>query len=403
MEKCIFCGRSSDELELFKRSIDSDYSICESCINEFYDEYEQYLSEIDDNSGIYNDNELLLTPIEIKNKLDEYVVGQDTAKKVLSVAVYNHYKRLKNNDSVKNSDVIIDKSNVLLIGPTGSGKTYLAQTLAKILNVPLAISDATTLTEAGYVGDDVENVLVRLIKNADYDIEKASRGIVYIDEIDKIARKSENKSITRDVSGEGVQQALLKIIEGTVASVPPQGGRKHPNAENIDIDTSQILFILGGAFSGIEPIIKKRLNTTTIGFNTNSKNTELDENEIMRYVTPDDIRKFGIIPELVGRIPVIAALDKLTDDVLVNILEKPKNALIKQYKKLLEMDNKKLVFRKDAVVEIAKLANERNVGARGLRSIIENVMLDIMYDAPNSNKKEIIITKQMVIDKNKNE
>ena len=340
--------------------------------------------------------------MEIKKKLDEYIIGQDIAKKVLSVAVYNHFKRLMFKDTKKIDDVEIQKSNILLIGPTGSGKTLLAQTLAKILNVPLAIADATTVTEAGYVGDDVENVLLKLIKAADYDIDVAQRGIIYIDEIDKIARKSENTSITRDVSGEGVQQALLKIVEGTISSVPANGGRKHPDQEMIEIDTTDILFIVGGAFSGLENKIKSRFNVKQIGFGTeNKENKELDEEKIFKYVLPEDLKKFGLIPELIGRFPIITALNKLDLKALTKILVEPKNALIKQYKKIFEIEDVDLQFTDEAITEIANLALKRNIGARGLRSIVENTLLDYMYEVPSDAKiKKILITKEIIDKKN---
>ena len=399
---CSFCGKEESQVErLIQSQEEEDVFICNECIEESeqllesfreYDEFENRYKEI-----------TLLKPVQIKAKLDEYIIGQEKAKKVLSVAVYNHFKRIthKQNKSV-DDDVELRKSNVLLVGPTGSGKTLLAQTLAKTLNVPLAIADATTLTEAGYVGDDVENVLLKLIKAADYDIEAAEHGIIYIDEIDKIARKSENMSITRDVSGEGVQQALLKIIEGTVASVPPQGGRKHPNQEMIEINTKDILFIVGGAFEGLESKVKNRINEKKVGFGLETENVKLDDLTLFENVLPEDLIKFGLIPEIIGRLPVITALHGLDEEAMIKILTEPKNSLTKQYKKYFEMENVELIFEKDAIVEIAKLALKRKIGARGLRSIIENVMTDLMYEIPSEKGvKKVIITKESVTDKTK--
>ena len=392
LKTCSFCGKNEEEVLTLYSNDDMTAFICDECITQ----REGYLESEDEEEKRFDYT--LLKPKEIKAKLDEYIIGQESAKKVLSVAVYNHFKRI---NMIDNDEIEMQKSNILLIGPTGSGKTLLAQTLAKILNVPLAIADATTVTEAGYVGDDVENVLLKLIKAADYDIELAQRGIIYIDEIDKIARKSENTSITRDVSGEGVQQALLKIIEGTVSSVPPQGGRKHPNQEMIEIDTTNILFIVGGAFAGLENKIKSRLNKKQIGFGLKNDKTELDDMSIFEHVLPEDIRKFGIIPELIGRLPVITALSELNKEALKSILTKPKNAIVKQYKKYFELENVNLEFEEEAIDEIAELALKRKIGARGLRSIIENTMMDLMYEIPSEKDiKEVRVTKEMILEKN---
>lgn len=397
---CSFCGREEDEVgRLIQSTEDPDVFICNDCVDDCVELLDSYDYYDENNSG---KKITLLKPKEIKVKLDEYIIGQENAKKILSVAVYNHFKRITHKMERKEDDVELQKSNVLLVGPTGSGKTLLAQTLAKILNVPLAIADATTLTEAGYVGDDVENVLLKLIKAADYDIETAEHGIIYIDEIDKIARKSENMSITRDVSGEGVQQALLKIIEGTVASVPPQGGRKHPNQEMIEINTKDILFIVGGAFEGLESKVKNRINEKRVGFGLETTETKLDDLTLFENVLPEDLVKFGLIPELIGRLPIITALHGLDEEAMIKILTEPKNSLVKQYQKYFEMENVDLVFEKEAIEEIAKLALKRKIGARGLRSIIEGVMIDLMYEIPSKKEvSKVIITKEAVDDKSK--
>jgi ATP-dependent Clp protease ATP-binding subunit ClpX len=385
---CSFCGKSQEQVKKLISGPSSKTYICEKCVDICYHILFEELAELtglsnDDDETFNHDSDInLLKPKQIREFLDDYVIGQEDAKKVLSVAVYNHYKRVMYKGNM--DDVELQKSNIIMLGPTGSGKTYLAQTLAKIINVPFAIADATTLTEAGYVGEDVENILLKLIQAANYDIERAELGIIYIDEIDKIAKKDENMSITRDVSGEGVQQALLKIIEGTVASVPPQGGRKHPTQEMLRIDTSNILFICGGAFVGIEKIIERRIGRKSIGFNTETvgKNTG-DLDEILRQVTVQDFIKFGIIPELVGRIPISISLHGLDKDALIRILQEPKNALVKQYQKLFEMDGVELTFDDDAIELIAEKAFERKTGARGLRSIMEKAMMDVMYEIPS--------------------